>query len=504
MTGSKREKVHFAICCFLWILLAVFLFLILLCGLQKPANNLIPWQMLLGTALAFCLIVPLYRMLESKRGSRIIQFWNDKGLFWISLCVYGIFLFLLSALNRNDPGSFKDYLRVYEAAMDIAGSGEIKDTVYFALNPNNFKIALFLGTVFRIANRIGMDGFYLALALNVAGVCIAIVSCEYLLRGTLKETSSFMAFWCFALFLPIYCNTQAFYTDEVSMCCAIGMLALGKLALEAEKEASAAGLAALGGLVAAFGISVKVTVCIPVIAMTIVFLGSGRASKKALLRVSYIGISALATFLIIEAWAMSHQAYRDGKVIGKPVISYIALGMKGNGGWQDNREFAGQMEGLKTKEERFQYSKAYIRSNFALLFDAEHLRKKLNLNFANGNIGTKDFAYRYLDGENLIYRMFSPWGKYYWRTSQYCFIVLFVIYAVYFCGCLLNVILLAKKKRYANGYLIMADLTLIGNVLFLMLWEANSRQLYNQIPILLLGFLLHLCQISRGKHCGLK
>ena len=37
-----------------------------------------------------------------------------------------------------------------------------------------------------------------------------------------------------------------------------------------------------------------------------------------------------------------------------------------------------------------------------------------------------------------------------------------------------------------------ADLSLFGMALFLMIWEANNRQLYNQISVIILGAVLNI------------
>lgn len=47
--------------------------------------------------------------------------------------------------------------------------------------------------------------------------------------------------------------------------------------------------------------------------------------------------------------------------------------------------------------------------------------------------------------------------------------------------------------------LFFSDLTLLGVFLFMGIWEANNRQLYNQIPIVLLGLVLHLSYFFKAK-----
>ena len=111
---------------------------------------------------------------------------------------------------------------------------------------------------------------------------------------------------------------------------------------------------------------------------------------------------------------------------------------------------------------------------------------------------SKDFTYWALKEHNLVWELFSPWGKHYWRTSQLCFCFIFSIYTVYLLGAATTLRRLIKKREI-HGVKAVADLSLLGIILFLMVWEANNRQLYNQLPVIILGAVLNIRLLVSGK-----
>ena len=124
-------------------------------------------------------------------------------------------------------------------------------------------------------------------------------------------------------------------------------------------------------------------------------------------------------------------------------------------------------------------------------FDREHLVRKVCRNFANGNLGVSEFLYIEEDDGTLIWDLFSPWGSRYWRTSQYCFCYLASMYLLLLLGMLQCIRNLWKGKELPP-LLMICQLSFFGIFVFLMLWEANSRQLYNQMPGILLGGILSI------------
>lgn len=141
--------------------------------------------------------------------------------------------------------------------------------------------------------------------------------------------------------------------------------------------------------------------------------------------------------------------------------------------------------------EKTKYALQYIQENYRNFWDITHLVGKTRFNFASGTFGAANYTYYAINEHNLLYELFSPWGKYYWRASQLCFCFTFSIYTVYFLGAMATLRHLIKWRELPVVKAI-ADLSLLGIILFLMVWEANNRQLYNQLPVIILGALLNM------------
>lgn len=189
------------------------------------------------------------------------------------------------------------------------------------------------------------------------------------------------------------------------------------------------------------------------------------------------------------------------KETSDPVINWIALGMKESGNYLDNADYATYTHTLSTKAEKTAYALQYISENRSEFWNVSHLVKKIRCNFASGQFGSATYSFYSYNEHNLIWELFSPWGKHYWRTSQLSFCFIFSIYTIYLLGALKTLWCLFRK-RTISGIKVIADLSLLGIILFLMIWEANNRQLYNQIPSILLGAALNaqlLCSQKTGE-----
>lgn len=222
----------------------------------------------------------------------------------------------------------------------------------------------------------------------------------------------------------------------------------------------------------------KITVIIPLIACAVILLWQ-RVSvdrRVTLLFGGFVVILGVA----LQLWANSYEITKEASETANPVISWVALGMKEDGSWTNNREFVDHMYEFSTRQEKQQYSMEYIRENRSEFWNPVHLRKKASYNFANGNLGASAFLnVEYSDG-TLLWEMFSPWGKYYWRTCQYCFCYLVSMYVLLLIGMILSLRNIIRDQE-PPVMLMICQLGFIGIVVFLMFWEASGRQMYNQM-----------------------
>lgn len=487
---SKGGRV-LAVCAYSLLIAA--LGLILFLSLTKPQHNLFPWQMAIGTFLGFFVLIAAFFIWNRQKKPRIAE---DKRLYILLLSSYGIMLYVISCIGRTLPDSLGDYGQVWNAAAALASGAELSEESlrYFSIYSNNIKPMLILSAIFRLAAFLGFqDPFYVVLFVGAAGI-IAAVAGGTVLLGTLPERQKYRIplLLMFAAALPVWANVQTLYTDGLSFSLGIVVLALLKLSISSAKWRRYLFLAS-AGLLAGLGMAVKVTIAIPLIAGFIVFCYK-KLFSKFWIPLLFLLISA-GTYEMTTLWAGHYEIWETAKKTEEPVIAWIALGLKADGSWSGNQEYYLNDINLSSKEEKIEYAKKYIWENRREFVNVSHLVQKARHNFASGSFGTKDYTQYTMGESNIIWEAFSPWGKYYWRTSQLCFCYAFAIYAVYLAGGILTVTDLIQKRKISSIKMT-ADLTLLGYIVFLMIWEANNRQLYNHLPMLLLGAVMNARRIA--------
>ncbi len=495
MTNHKKKPLILPLCVGVG-LLCVFLAILIPVSIARPQHNLIPWQMAPGTLFVAAGLLGAFFLWDRLNLSRIEKFpWIYPAL----LAVFAVFLYVLSCMNRNATDSLLDYMRVWDAARELASGEAVTDEWYFRKYSNNFAPMLFLSLGIRAANALGFsDPFYFVLIFSVLETVGAVWAVGILSApqgGNSKQYRILVALLFFCI-LPVYANTQAFYTDTMSFGKVVISMALVRLSCKATKRWQKVFYVAISAILLDIGLHVKITLVIPVIAFVIVLVLMRPDKRK--IRYLLCGLAfAAVTHGLIAAWLNTYPMHRDASVTEDPIFSWVALGLKGDGGFIDNDAFARYMTGLETKEEKLAYTLSYIRENVHYFWDVEHLADKARFNFASGNLGAKDYACESMNGEeNLIWQMFSPHGAYNWRISQICFCYMFAIYTIYLIGGVLTIVDLIRKRTVSH-VLLTADIALVGNITFLMLWEANNRQMYNQMPMLLVGAVLNALVILR-------
>ena len=485
------KKVSVILSKIILVLSGLSLIAVLFAGMMKPPHNLLSSQMLPATAVLFsllfcaCLFLPSNFIKETDRNSRFFCI-----AFCILLALFTSLLFFLNIKNPLREDSLTDYSVILANAKNMALGKPLETPLYFRIALNNFKPVVILSLFYRIAYLFRLPGpellllsfFTLSTSLSVFAACM-------LLEGKNIWRYRILLLLLFLFMLPIYVQNGVFYTDNMTFGSAVLSIYLIKNAL---KKKSPILFSAFSGILLALGFAIKVTVAIPIFAAAILlvlyFLSEYKEAKSHLKHaLLFVCIPLVIAFSItaaaLEIYCNTFEDYRISKKTTEPVISYVALGLTGNGSFADNSEFGYKERYLDTKEEKAEYSKQYIRENLGQFMNPSHVIDKSVYNFSGGFLGANDFVHYPLSDFNLFYELFDAWGKYYWRTSQYCFLYAALLYLTLFTGCILGIFGMLKKEKFPFG-LLLGNLTFFGLYLFLMLWEANNRQLYNQMPLL--------------------
>ncbi len=178
------------------------------------------------------------------------------------------------------------------------------------------------------------------------------------------------------------------------------------------------------------------------------------------------------------------ESMRDA--YGSSSITYwMNVGLKGNGGYVDNMEYCAQLDSIYGLDKKEAFSRQYLRDNLQEFVNLEHIVAKLRYNFANGGLGASDFM-RNTHRRNFFFECISTDGAYYWYYSMLNTSYFFFLLAMIFIASL-------KSAFRSRGELQAGDcvplLVVFGIMLYVMLFEANNRQLYNQLPWIILGSL---------------
>ncbi len=473
--------------------LSVTLFLVIVVSIGHPLNNLFPWQMAVGsvTLAGVFLLLMKYRNKIPK-----IPVWG----YIIFLILFGTGLFVICILHGNHYHFAGDYEIFYISATEAAEGRQLSYDLYFRTYGNNTIPMLLLSAVIKIAGVTGIDEFYLLLPISIGLVLSATWAIGYLLDlrglGKFRVPAAVVMAAC----LPVYVFTNTFYTDTMTF--GIGITATALLVLSYRAKKAGVVYAVLASVLVIWGANWKITCIIPLIALACVELADSLLKGLAAIKGRNVFI-ANRNFLIFAACAVILQTilfiavsqteiYKLSKRDANPVTTWIAMGMMNDGSYSENVAFSDTVNtGFDTKEQKAEFVKQTMKEHIGEAFSFGHISAKIRRNFASGTFSASD--YTVADGHgSLFYNLLDPGGAHYWRACQYCFIYIFAIYLVMlYTGILILIGLIGKKEtdvfQIVPKSKLLADVAFFGLFLFLLIWEANNRQLYNALPVLILA-----------------
>ena len=418
----------------------------------------------------------------------------------------GGYLFLLfsalsaaSILFANPPTN--DYGEVYESSLNLIAGKEVNWS-YYAMFKNNYLLLLLMALIRLPAYLAGFNGTYSIIIFSV--LCATTTA---LLIFKIMEHFRFPIYLCFlslviyALFLPLYGCTYAFYSDQATI-----MLTVLPIYLIVSDSGDNKWLSVikiiLVGLFACMAFWLKATALIPIIAFTIVKLLTS-FNRRTLFRILTYFCAFICFWIIYELIWRASPAYKmtDMHV---PIIHWIALGSHGHGDWDDNADYAYELLATPTIEAKKEFAYSYLRRNLNEMFSVTHIVSKMRHNFAAGFMGLSTYIY---EPDSPAFPFLSAYGTYGGYTMMLATGMYYLLLLLNILGSVISIIRQRTDNQNILG--LFARISLFGLFLFLMFWEANNRQLYNHIPLLVLSGAATFAQFfdkpanaSRSHHPG--
>lgn len=397
--------------------------------------------------------------------------------------ILAAYLFLLfavlsatSLLFSNTPVS--DYGEVYANSLNLISGKEVNWS-YFAMFKNNYLLLLLMALIRLPAYLVGFDGAYSIIIVSVlCATLTALLIFKILEHFQFKVYVCFLSLIVYALFLPLYGCTYAFYSDQATIM--LTLLPIYLIVSDFGKRRWVSILKIiLVGLFGCMAFWLKATAIIPIIAFTIVKLLTS-CNRNMLRRILLYCCSFICFFALYELiWRSSPAAKMTDMHV--PVIHWIALGSHGHGDWTDNSDYGYKLLGAPSMEAKKEIAYSYLKQNRDEMFSVTHIVEKARHNFATGFMGLSTYIY---EPDSPAYPFLSAYGVYGGYTMM-------IVTGMYYLLLLLNIIgsmisIIRRKLDCYNILGLFARISLFGLFLFLMFWEANNRQLYNHIPILVI------------------
>ncbi len=472
---------------------SVCLIAILFVAVSHPQNNLIPGKIFLYM-LVWVLILYGIRTLLSllersllKRGLDVEKLSRTGLLFY--LLFYGIALYIVSLILRSYP--MTDYGNVYHTAYSLAMGQAVEDWSYFSMWTNNLGILSILTFCMKTGVLLGFsEPYYFVLALNVLQVLGVMLSIFYLagkfgagkrnVEIDVEETRGgrFSVQWfsiaVFTFWTPVWASTGSFYSDQLSFGGGIMAIALFLFgcSLHGKKRWP---VFAAAGIVWGIGIVAKATAAVGVVAFVIAAVLAGKRGRRVWREILALILSMVLSMGVLMTVSGQYPSKADEYRLKTPTEYWIAMGLMGNGTYADNAYLIKECNYSQNVDKRREFCREMIRENWKNLFDRGHLVDKASVIFGEGGISPTSHMYPY--EESLLWHFVYWEGDYYW---QYACISTGFFYAVLFLT--LAGTLFGMFKKEQNDLVFMSYLTVFGVFLFLMLWEAQNKQLYNHIP----------------------
>lgn len=449
----------------IFIIVISIVFLVAVTGTKR---NVIWYKELFVTAVMFVAICFLYWILI--RAESFLEK-HEKILFIGFILIWSVALYIFCYVFKNKPSH--DYETICVALENYIMGQEV-DWSYFAQFKNNFFLFFILLCLTKFAMFVGIpDPFVVWLFVSTAmviwsGICIFKLA---KIAGK-RMATCFMSLLFFAGFLPLWGGTYNLYTDCISLC--IGIWSCYLLATLPNRKYKWLTAIAAGAIWGA-GYAIKATVAVSMVAVFIVILLTTKW-KVTIKTFAFVIIGFLLASVCVEiVWKQFPGSALEAEYAA-PFSYWFALGLCGDGSDPGNAEFAVRCLSAHGTDAKHQVAMEHIRENITELWNVDHLIQKARYNFASGSMGLPDFNRHNV---NIMYEFFNDYGDYggyfIMYTSGY-------FYAILLLGIIDSILALKTCASMEKRMSTITRMTVLGLVIFLMLFEANNRQLYNHMP----------------------
>ena len=365
---------------------------------------------------------------------------------------------------------------------DLIQRDYLKGSVYLVRYPNNVPFTLLLSALYRVCYlTLGYVPKMVPIVLNCVAINLSVLFTALTTKKLFGNKQALVTLALCMLFAPYYTYTAYYYTDSLSMPFLIGGVYLFVSAIKSEnKYKRYALLLAFGGVVF-LGFKMKATVIFALICGLIYVLLKFSIKKVATISLAVIvGFSTVGAVYSTSVNSLNLYTKEQSYECEYPFTHWIMMGLKELGHY--NLEDSKFTDSFENKDEKQNANIREIKNRIedfgvkGLIF---HTVKKAVWMWEDGTYFISHHLEK-TDNWNPLHSLVLDKGSYH------------NVFYIYSCGfqlfLIVMMILSALKgciKPKVNKTILLKGL-LFSILIFLLIWEARSRYLYNFTPVFIL------------------
>lgn len=477
--GNKFETITKNI--LYWVFFASFAALLVGIVFLNPYFDYKPYIVLPVAGVWFVIFAFIYKIV--KRNIEHIE--NNLLKFGI---VFFVILTIVQILLYNVRGGYptRDFANVFTGAYNYTITGKIEDPYldYFYKYPNNLPITVVLQFIFRIAHKFGIENYFvIGSVFNALCIDLTYLFTFLSVKKIDSTKNAVMAILILFFCLPLQTYISIFYTDTTSMLYPPAILYFYLLLGEENSLKKKVLLCRMFGLLIGFGMKIKYSVAIMVIAVAVRCILKFEFKKMLSVVLSCIvGFSAAGA--IFDGFIYKHILDKDKSYdMQTPYIAWIAMGMQGDGTHSSgDNHFVWAHD---THEEKVEAAEFLLKARLEYMGAKGYVKflgKKAIRSFGSGNLDYPNTVSDSPMHQNIMIDILNSQGKYNFIYDNIIQGYHILIFTMIVAGMAMGAV--RKNRKY-----FVAQLASFGMLLFLLLWEAGTRYLLNYYPIFIMSAL---------------
>ncbi|WP_439443592.1 glycosyltransferase family 39 protein [Listeria aquatica] len=393
----------------------------------------------------------------------------------LTVIIVAIQLFLAFTMKMN---SYADSFVVKQQVLTmLANGGHFQDYTYFQTYLNNIFVTVLRYGIYNLGTHFGVGNFYLLDNLWILfSMCITIFTLVYVVKDAFGIRMANLFLLLSLTCIPLFVYGLYFYTDTIAMPFVSLIILVYYLYLKRGNW----WLLLIIGLLFAIGYQAKpnLIILLPALLIHIWFV---RNYKKFLLSLASIG----AVFLLVTSAAMPFYSlfgFEKNDRYEIPPTHFIMMGLAEPAGRYNEAEYR-YTASFHSKEAKKEANIKVIKDRLKNYSPTELLtlyNNKLKNTWADG---TRAYE-RYINTTND----FTPTFNYLFGDRKVLTYTLAQIFHIMTLLCIaIGALRFFKYKKFDFAFFL--NITIVGVILFHLIWEANQRYILLFTPLMLLSAL---------------